>query len=189
MEYRDDDERRFLTPDDPVGALVDRLLYPARFDGPLEGCRWAIVAVFGWRAGAVDGARSAAVEATRLDPRWAELVSALTRSAGSHDLYATESAVLVPGWNRGRDRIELRVTCRRCEEEFRGEAQSMEEARAFTLAYLNNDRIKGDLADLVEAPPCRGPKPPRRARLLGEKSSFEDSLEPFRTARERFSDE
>lgn len=97
-EWRDDDERRALTPDDPVGAIVDALLYPARFDAlpswqapgsargraPDEARNLAVLALLTHRlqppCGGVtanDEALALALDAERLDPRWAPLARAL----------------------------------------------------------------------------------------------------------------
>lgn len=93
MRYRDDDERRALTPDDPVGAVVDRLLYPARFrvwiseDG--TEARWpdyahrerglAVEAALLYRFGRIDDALLYARGAAEINAIWAPLVKALER--------------------------------------------------------------------------------------------------------------
>lgn len=54
MTYRDDDERRALTPDDPVGAVVDAILTQARArpgESSALGRHSAVWALLCWRAG------------------------------------------------------------------------------------------------------------------------------------------
>jgi hypothetical protein len=91
MEYRDDDERRAMTPDDPVGAVVDRLLYPARFQPPAaipkvpmlreppEDCAkfFAVFALLEWRAHQRANARAYASHAANLDLLWTPLAELL----------------------------------------------------------------------------------------------------------------
>lgn len=174
MNYRDSDEQRFLTPDDPVGLVFERLLLLSRvapgiaddYAATHAARQLAAQAFFRWRygcrePGAITGWERPEVlaqYAAERDPLWAPLAAAMAgpRHRIGEETATMERRPIALPLGRGRNplyavesaRLFLTLTCAACGTEERFEIQQWEQ----TTAGLGGEAVEMTRRSFEETP-------------------------------------